>query len=276
MPIWEYGDAVDNKDLIIQGLRVGYCPFCDTELKSLLSERRVKKRHGEARRGGPWKQTKHLVVDVCPTCGWWRTLKRTSTLDWTRRIRRRARRWFQGNIASLRKLSIDDVSTPLEEIRAFLVAKYESRFDLHPKLFEETVASVFRDLGYQARVTAYSSDGGIDVVLDGPDKIEVGVQVKRYKDSIEVEQIRAFTGALLLGGYTKGIFVTTSQFQSGANKTTDLARLKGIPIELMDAGRFYDALRLAQRECYRSTEEFIKYLRKNSKSLVPLGEDFVR
>jgi restriction endonuclease Mrr len=41
---------------------------------------------------------------------------------------------------------------------------------MNPKLFEDTVASVFQEHGYQARVTGQSGDGGIDVVLDGADK----------------------------------------------------------------------------------------------------------
>lgn len=192
------------------------------------------------------------------------------------RIRRKWHHSYQGNIAQLHNLDLNDVSIPLEEVKNFLIAKYEGRHDLHPRLFKETVASVFRDLGYQARVTAYSGDGGIDVVLDGPDNTEIGVQVKRYKDSVSVEQIRAFTGALLLGGYTKGIFVTTSRFQSGASKTANLAMVRGIPIELIDANRLYDALRLSQREVYSSPEDFIQYLGKkkylNRKFLVSLGD----
>ena len=49
----------------------------------------------------------------------------------------------------------------------------------------------FGDLGYRARVTAYSGDDGIDVILDGDDDKAVGVQVKRYKNRIEVDQIRS-------------------------------------------------------------------------------------
>jgi restriction system protein len=54
-------------------------------------------------------------------------------------------------------------------------------------MFEETVASVFRSLGYDATVTAYSGDGGIDVILHKGEE-RIGVQVKRYRNSISVEQ----------------------------------------------------------------------------------------
>jgi restriction system protein len=122
-------------------------------------------------------------------------------------------------------------------------------------MFEEIVASVFRDLGYDARVTAYSGDDGVDVVLDGPSGVLIGVQVKRYRDSIKVEQIRALTGALVLGGLTRGVFVTTSTFQKGAADTAERMATRGYQIELMNADRFYDALKIAQRSRYREKND---------------------
>ena len=62
----------------------------------------------------------------------------------------------------------------------YLTAKYEERFIINPRLFEETVASVFKSIGYFTRVTAYQNDGGIDIILDGNDNKVIGVQVKRY------------------------------------------------------------------------------------------------
>jgi restriction system protein len=129
---------------------------------------------------------------------------------------------------------------------------------MHPQLFEETVASVFRDLGYQAVATAYSGDDGIDVVLQGPEGDTIGVQVKRYKESrrIGVDQIRELAGSLVLQGWTTGIFVTTSDFQSGAHSTVDrLERFRGMRIELVNATRFYDQLQLAQRNRYQSVND---------------------
>jgi len=96
-------------------------------------------------------------------------------------------------------------------------------------------------------------------MLGGDDRT-IGVQVKRTKHNISVEQIRAFTGALVLGGYTKGIFVTTSSFASGVRRTAELAKFRATPIELMDSKRFYDALKLVQRPFYRNKEELIQHI----------------
>jgi restriction system protein len=92
-------------------------------------------------------------------------------------------------------------------------------------------------------VTGYSNDGGIDVILEKESK-QIGVQVKRYKNKIKVDQIRELTGALFLSGIPKGIFVTTSDFQSGANKLVQKSHDRGIPIELINSKRFYDILKL--------------------------------
>ena len=115
---------------------------------------------------------------------------------------------------------------------------------------------MYADLGFNTRVTSRSADGGIDVILDGPNGEVIGVQVKRYKGSISVDQIRGLAGALLLAGVTRGIFVTTSSFQSGAKTAVETyERLRGMPIELVDAERFFGALGLAQRTRYRSAND---------------------
>ena len=159
-----------------------------------------------------------------PVCGWWLRFRESITRGEELEVR------TYGGIGALRVLDLSDLRTPIEEVRAFLVARYEERFHVHPRLFEETVGSVFRDLGYSTRVTAYSGDDGIDVILDGPNGESVGVQVKRYREKINVARIRELTGALVINGLTRGIFLTTSDFAAGAKRTADLSALYGKPI----------------------------------------------
>jgi restriction system protein len=144
-------------------------------------------------------------------------------------------------------MATPDVDEPLWEVRSFLQTQYDQRLFLDPRVFERTVASVFGGLGYSVEVTAYSGDLGIDMVLSRGSDPAIGVQVKRWADKIEAEQIRSFAGALLRDdGYTKGIFVTTSSFTRGASKAAGdyLTRLESI--ELMDAIAFYDSLGLVR------------------------------
>ena len=172
----------------------------------------------------------------CPMCGWW----------YVEEILEKSHDHSYGGFARLRNLDLNDVSLPVEEVRQYLLAKFDSRFRVHPRMFEQTVATVFRDVGYAARLTAYGGDNGIDVFLDGPDGTLVGIQVKRWRGSVKIEQIHALAGALIVNGCTEGVFVTTSSFQRGAKRTADVFRTEvGIPIQLIDSSRLYAALQIA-------------------------------
>lgn len=188
---------------------------------------------------------------VCRVCGWWLAVQDLI-------MSARANLWHLvlASAGALCKFDTPSVEIPIHELRHYLCAKHDSRFLIHPRRFEETVASVFRDHGYRTTVTAYTSDGGVDIVLMGKNSKKIGIQVKRYRKNIEVEQIRSFLGALTLGGYTKGIFVSTSGFQRGATEIANYCGQKHIPIELINGNRFLDMLGVAQlkkrfdfREC---------------------------
>jgi restriction system protein len=78
------------------------------------------------------------------------------------------------------------------------------------------------------------------------------VQVKRWRNKVGAEQIREFAGALGLGEFAKGVYVTTSTYTKGAQYEADRAKSSrlGIPIELIDGPGFYDRLRLKRRNLY--------------------------
>jgi restriction system protein len=194
----------------------------------------------ELRDGDPGEDV-YCHASVCKICGWW-VLQRRALLS-----ARESQVWEQicATSGRLANLDLTDMRVPIEEVRKYLCARYEARFSLHPKKFEEVVASVFSDLGYDSRVTTYSNDGGIDVLLCGSHDRRIGIQVKRYKRTIAVEQIRALLGALVVNNCVAGIFVTTSAFQKGAAILAQSCR-QFRPIELMDANRFLEALQVAQ------------------------------
>lgn len=126
--------------------------------------------------------TRFILIRCCPVCGWWTKREELrvyhigfggfDTSDG---------RIIYGAAGSLRELDLKDQSIPIEEIRAYLAAKYDSRFSIDPWKFEETVASIYRDFGFEVRVTGRSGADGIDVILDGPDDSVIGVQVKGTK-----------------------------------------------------------------------------------------------
>lgn len=60
------------------------------------------------------------------------------------------------------------------------------------------------------------------VILDGKGNKTIGVQVKRYKNSIRVSQIREFAGALIENDMTKGIFITTKLCDEIIKEVSDI------------------------------------------------------
>jgi restriction system protein len=178
---------------------------------------------------------------------------------------------FFGAAGTLRELNLADLRTPISEARSYLLAKYADRYNIHPRLLEQIVGDIFKSLGYMTVVTAYANDGGIDVFLER-DGVLVGVQVKRHRASIDVEQIRSLAGAMVLRGLTEGIFVTTSRFRSGAHKAVDAYEQAGYKIQLINATHLYDALKLTRGTGCRSKEEF--HERYKMLSLRPLDSDY--
>jgi hypothetical protein len=213
------------------------CVYCGTPLDRL----------GQASpKAYPASLWTSISVAACQTCGWW-VLDRVADGHhgpdpYVRQHRA---------VGVLRNLDLSDVSLPLEEVSRYLLARYGDRFHVHPRKYEEVVAGVFRDLGYRVRLTAYTGDDGVDaLVLDGDDGDTIGVQVKRYRASIEASQIREFAGSLILNGLTQGVYVTTSAYRSGATSAADRFRARGVAIDLWDCDRFYAALGISRRPAY--------------------------
>jgi restriction system protein len=95
----------------------------------------------------------------------------------------------------------------------------------HPDFFEQAVVDLLLKMGYggaeqRGKRIGGSNDGGVDGVINqdalGLDRIYV--QAKRYADGNTVgrEAIQAFVGALHGVGASRGVFITTSAFTSGA------------------------------------------------------------
>ena len=95
---------------------------------------------------------------------------------------------------------------------------------MNPFRFERVVLDLLVAMGYggsrkeAAEIGKGVNDGGIDGLINedrlGLDRIYV--QAKRWQDSVGRPQIQNFVGALAGQHATKGIFITTSEFSSGA------------------------------------------------------------
>lgn len=238
MSIWEY--KCQSDEIIETIIRSKKYVFCKTDLETIYRE--------------TMRITNNIKeINVCPICGWWTIWQSSSNLQLHNE--RQTINLYGAN-GSLKKMDLNDIETPLCEIEQYLLAKYAHRFDLHPRLFEQVVGDVFKNIGYQTEVTSYSNDGGIDVILyKGHSR--VGVQVKRHKDFIKVGQIRELIGALIEKDMTQGVFVTTSDFQRGVNKLKTTYEKKGYAISLVNGTQFYDALKISSRTKYNNYNDFL-------------------
>jgi restriction system protein len=245
--MWDY--AEDGQLVTQEAVYSKTCIYCGTTLLKLPSAEFHSAEPGSS----------HVLLaqpSFCTTCGWWSLFQvfqgyHPRTLDME---------CYSGSIGSLLEFDPTNISQPLSEVRKFIAAKRDAVYELSPRIFEEVVASVFRDLGWSCRVTAYSGDGGIDVIVDGPGGATAGVQVRRHKKTrkVEAEQIRSLAGALILNGHTCGAFVTTSSFRRGAKSAAHRFGAIGTPIELYDCERFLEALGIAQRKTWRLEPDVVR------------------
>jgi restriction system protein len=118
-----------------------------------------------------------------------------------------------------------------------VLSDLESRpnlMELNPFEFENLVNNVFGRIGFEAKLTRSSRDGGVDVVAFDPRPIlggKVVIQAKRYKNVVGVSAVRDLYGTMINEGANKGILVATSHYGPDAY---DFAKDK--PIELIDGG----------------------------------------
>src|SRR6266446_952878 len=199
-------------------------------------------------------------VRICPRCGWWNSSE--CYRDSHGEVRENdpfatgVFNFIVGAASVLRQLNLKNCSEPLIEVASYLVARYEERFDVNPRLWELTIGEVFRGAGYSVVVTAYQKDGGIDCILHDARGHMTGVQVKRTRNKISVSQIREFCGSLYFGDLHAGIFVTTSSFTKDAESATGALSIRGMPIELYDAEKLYSALSLINHPVPMDYSEF--------------------
>jgi len=114
-----------------------------------------------------------------------------------------------------------------------------------PFEFEKIVLKAMGALGYgnqindESHTTKKSGDEGIDGVINedalGLDRIYL--QAKRWKEgnTVSRSEVQKFAGALQGKGASKGVFITTSHFSSGAMKYVDA--LANVQIVLIDGNQ---------------------------------------
>ncbi len=114
----------------------------------------------------------------------------------------------------------------LEIIKYF--GKYPEKLrDLPPRKFEELIATLFRNEGFDVELTPITRDGGYDIFAIKNNTI-IGtetylVECKRYSErrSVGIEIVRSLMGVVQINNATKGIISTTTHFSRDAKELAE-------------------------------------------------------
>jgi len=107
----------------------------------------------------------------------------------------------------------------LEQLRA----SPEELYSLDPRAFEELVADMLRERGYEITLTPATNDGGFDMFAAWKDDLGSFlylVECKRYTppNKVGVSVVRSLHGVVQQQQANAGIVVTTSFFTKGARE----------------------------------------------------------
>lgn len=139
-------------------------------------------------------------------------------------------RLLQGNLYDLsERASQDQIVTVVkpsivmanEAILHQLKKQPQAIFDLSPRKFEEVLAEILTDMGWEVELTSATRDGGKDILAY--QKTELGkflclVEAKRYREDrkVGVDLVRSLYGTLCDYQASSAMMVTTSSFSADA------------------------------------------------------------
>jgi Restriction endonuclease len=235
--IWNYPTSTESVPLLKQVFSNPFCPCCKQQ--PLLTPRDKQASYGS-------NYSEDLQIFVCPECGWWFISKDS----WSSYCddRDRAFRNVYATGAALARYSAlldsEQITLLCNEVKQHLSGRGVSKaWDA----MEDATLMILKEFGYQARATARSKDGGVDIILDHPVKGTVYVQVKHSKNKIGVEILRELVGTMCIRGINDALLVTSSGFTKGVQCERDSASNAGRIVELVDGERFIAALNLSSK-----------------------------
>lgn len=119
------------------------------------------------------------------------------------------------------------VTTIDDEIKKYLKKHPEKLYELSPRKFEELVASILKDLGFNVELTQATRDGGRDIIAHVRNAVcsyLTHIECKRYApdNKVGVGIVRKVLGVHHIRKATKSIIVTTSFFSNDAIKEAEM------------------------------------------------------
>ncbi len=115
------------------------------------------------------------------------------------------------------------ITTIDDSIKSYFKKHPEQLYDLSPRKFEELVAAILKDLGFEVELTQATRDGGRDIIAHLRNAVcsyLTHIECKRYApdNKVGVGIIREVVGVHQIRQATKSIIVTTSFFTEDARE----------------------------------------------------------
>lgn len=116
------------------------------------------------------------------------------------------------------------------EILAYFARHPEMLFSVPPRKFEELVASIFKNNGFQVELTPQTRDGGVDIIAVRHDRITGDtlhlIECKRYlpHNKVGIGVVQRMMGVVEMHRATQGLIVTTSDFSREARQCADTSK----------------------------------------------------
>ena len=151
----------------------------------------------------------------------------------------------------------------LKEIENSLVKNLQEYIQqVEPYKFEELALKVLLAMGYGGKenngiTTQKSRDGGIDGIIneDPLGLKKIYLQVKRYKDSVKLPDVRNFVGAMSTEKGDQGVFITSGSFTKDAISFAEKSEKR---IALID-GEYLARLMIAYRVGVQEDQVYTTY-----------------
>jgi len=124
------------------------------------------------------------------------------------------------------ELIIKDINL---EIKKYFKKYPDKLYKINPRKFEELIASILEDFGFDVELTKASRDGGRDIIANIRNAVSnylTYVECKRYApdNKIDVKIIRQVSGVHNFHRPSKSLIVTTSSFTPDAIKEASILK----------------------------------------------------
>lgn len=114
-----------------------------------------------------------------------------------------------------------------DAVKKYFKKHPEKLYEINPRKFEELIASIFKDFGFDVELTKATRDGGRDIIANIKNSVYsllAYIECKRYApdNKVDVGIIRNVAGVHYLRKPSKSIIVTTSFFTKDAQEEAKL------------------------------------------------------